>query len=461
MEKMMENNLQQVALDVLQKTLRTLAAQNRLLLAASACADVQALSFYILNHLVEIAPYDRAALLLPPGGKLLGVSGTATPAEHSALADDWRALSAALPADAKIITPEHLAALPPELQARWRARTEQVGGCALLRLPLGENLPELWLERWHGAAWREKETDTLTTTATALGNFWQRLETRGSDWRTAGRKCRNFLRRRGWLVAAAVLVLAGVPLRLRIVAPCEVVPETPAAITARIDGVVEKVLVRPGEKIRAGQTVARLEGEIARHEHQAARQALKEIYARYNGLQAAAVRDADARAQLPELFNRLRQERARLALADFRVHHLEIISPVAGLAVITDPDEWSGRPIAVGERILTVADPAKTRLRIYLPLHDRVDFPENAEVAVILDNTGAASFTARLRYVAAAAAERPGGGACFWAEADWTDASRPAALGVSGTAVVYGSRVPLFIWLLRRPLAALREWAGV
>ena len=416
----MENNLQQAALDVLQKTLRGLAAQNRLLLAASACADAQVLSFYILNHLVEVAPYDRAALLLPPGGKLLGVSGAAAPAEHSALADDWRALAAALPTDAKIITPEHLSALPQTVQNRWRERAERVGGCALLRLSLGDNLPELWLERWHGAAWREKEADTLSATVTALGNFWRRLETSGSGWRAAGRKMKNFLRARGWIIAAAALALVCVPLRLRIVAPCEIVPLAPAAITARIDGVVEKVLVRPGEQVRAGQVLARLEGEIARHEHQAARQALKEIYARYNGLQAAAVRDADARGQLPELLNRLRQERARLALADYRVRNLEIVSPVAGLAVIANPDEWSGRPIAVGERILTVADPARTRLRIYLPLHDRVDFPDNAPVSVILDNSGAVSFAARLRYVAAAAADRPGGGASFWAEAIWS-----------------------------------------
>ena len=465
---------QHLALEVLEKTLRSLSAQNRLLAGAAACPDLEALTFHILNHLAEAVPYDRAVLLAPEGGRLLGVSGTAAPAEHSALADDWRAVAAALPPDARIVTAGHLAALPENVRARWNARAAQVGGCAILRQPLGGNLPELWLERWHAGEWREKEVAALEPTLAALGHHWRRLATRDDGWRAAGRRAATFLRRRGWAAALGGALLACIPLRLRIVAPCEIVPQAPAAITARVDGVVEKVLVRLGDPVQPGQPLVRLEGEIALHERQAARQALNEVYARYTGACAAAVRDPAARGQLPELLNRLRQERARLALADYRVRNLEIVSPAAGVAVITDPDEWSGRPIAVGERILTVADPNATRVRIYLPLTDRVDFPEKAGVSVILDNSGAASYAAELRQVAAAAADRPGGGACFWAEADWKgptgrardagltpDTGRRPALGVSGTAVVYGERVPLFIWLLRRPLAAVREWAGM
>ena len=38
--------------------------------------------------------------------------------------------------------------------------------------------------------------------------------------------------------------------------------------------------------------------------------------------------------------------------------------------------------------------------------------------------------------------------------------ARRVRIGLSGTAKLYGERAPLGYYLLRRPLAALREWTG-
>jgi multidrug efflux pump subunit AcrA (membrane-fusion protein) len=242
-----------------------------------------------------------------------------------------------------------------------------------------------------------------------------------------------------------------------------VVPQEPAAIAAKIDGVVEKVLVRPGQTVQSGQALVRLEPEVVLQERKAAQQALGEAYAKYLSARSGAVHDPRQRVVLPELTNHLRQEQARLALADFRARNLQIVAPAAGVAVLADPDEWAGKPVTVGERIMQVADPACSRVRIYLPLTDKIDFPPQAQVKVILNNDSASSRPAILRQVAAHATERPGAGSSFNAEADWQEGEQAGglSLGVSGTAVVYGERVPLLYWLLRRPLAALRGYCGI
>jgi len=41
------------------------------------------------------------------------------------------------------------------------------------------------------------------------------------------------------------------------------------------------------------------------------------------------------------------------------------------------------------------------------------------------------------------------------------DASQLARIGLKGTAKLYGETVPLVYYLMRRPLAALREWSGL
>lgn len=444
------------ALDVLQRAMRALAVQNRLLLQAGECSALSALGFHILNHTAEFLPYDRA-ILLAADGRMIGVSGTATPDQNSGLAEDRCAWVAALQNKPQIVVPD---ALPRELRERWQSFSAGVKGCAALWVPLGEGLPGLWLERWNALSWREKELESFLPLAGGYGNFWRRLDSAPGGWLKCCRK--KITRRRSFIGALVLLAFLLLPVRLRIVALCEVIPEEPAAIAAKIDGVVERVLARPGEAVAEGQPLVRLEPEVVLQERQSARQALNEAHARYLSARTGALHDPRQRAQLPELANRLRQEQARLALADFRARNLTIPAPISGVAIITDPDEWAGRPVTVGERILVVADPARSRVRIFLPLTDKIDFAPQAPVKVILDNDSAASRSATLRQVAAHASERPGVGGCFFAEADWLDpADSGLSLGVSGTAVVYGQRVPLAYWLLRRPLAALRRWCGI
>lgn len=448
--------MQAAALEVLQKALRHLASQNRLLLQAAACATQQELCFHILNRTVEFVSYDRA-VLLGSDGSLLGVSGVAAADPHSALADDRRRWTSSLGSAPQIVAET---SIPPESLASWAQYRVSVKGCSALWMPLGGDLPGLWLERWNGTPWREKELESLEPLCGGYGNLWRRLETSPGGWR---KQLQSRLTRRNLVIGAlALAILSLLPLRLRIVAPCEVIPEEPAAIAARIDGVVERVLARPGETVAKHQPLVRLETEVVLQEQQSARQALNEAHARYLSARTGALRDPQQRALLPELANRLRQEQARLALADFRAENLVIASPTSGVAVITDPDEWSGRPVTVGERILTVANPARCRVRIFLPLKDKIGFPPDAPVKVILDNDSASSRRAVLLQVAAHASEQPGLGGCFQAEARWEnseDAGLP--LGVGGIAIVYGNRVPLAYWLLRRPLSALRGWLGI
>lgn len=436
------------ALDVLQRAMKTLAAQNRLLLRAAACATREELGFHILNHTAEALPYDRAVLLEPQ--QLLGISGSALPDRHSALAQTLLTLNRSAVEGSRILSD---ADVPAPLLRHWQDYRNGCGGCSVLRIELGAGLPALWLERWNSVAWRESEMQTLLPLCGGYADLWRRL----------GARRRLHVSRKTLLMAAgALLVLALVPLRLRIVAPCEVIAQNPSAIAAKIDGVIERVLVRPGQRVERGARLVQLQPQIVEHELEAARQATGEAYARYVSARSGALHDPAQRAQLPELGSRLREEQARLALAEFRAENLRIDSPAGGVAVIGDPDEWAGRPVTAGERILQIADPARTRVRIYLPLSDKIDFPPDAPVKVLLSNDSASSRSAILRQVAAHASDRAGGETCFFAEADWQSASAgELSLGVSGTAVVYGKRVPLLYWLLRRPLAALRGWSGI
>ena len=90
--------------------------------------------------------------------------------------------------------------------------------------------------------------------------------------------------------------------------------------------------------------------------------------------------------QLVELTSQLRQDKARLKVAEYRRDNLIVRSPTDGSVIVTDPHELEGRPVVIGEKIMQITDPTDTMVRIYLPQDDRIDFPGDAAVSVISYN---------------------------------------------------------------------------
>jgi len=69
-------------------------------------------------------------------------------------------------------------------------------------------------------------------------------------------------------------------------------------------------------------------------------------------------------------------------------------------------------------------------------------------------------YEALLRYVAPQTSRNPQGGASFVAEAELTAPDAGINVGSKGFAIVYGREVRLGYWLLRKPLAGIRQFFG-
>jgi len=259
------------------------------------------------------------------------------------------------------------------------------------------------------------------------------------------------------LLAAA---LAWVRVPLRVVAPCEVVPRHPVVVTAPVDGVLAEVLARPGDVVAEGERLAVYEEDAVREEMNVLRRQVEMAEADLESSRALALDDRRARAELRLLENRLAQERVRLAAFEARVERMAVSAPVGGTVLMGDPALWRGRPVATGERILTLVDPADTRVRIWLPQNDRIDFDFGRPARILLHAHGGGAHAARLSYVAEVAQASPEGESAFPAEAEWMSPPGWSVLGLRGTAVLYGERVSLGYFLFRKPLAAVRRWIG-
>ena len=221
------------------------------------------------------------------------------------------------------------------------------------------------------------------------------------------------------------------------------------------------MLVHPGQLIQKGSLLVELNQDIFNEEFTIARQQVKITQSELARTQALAVNDLEARGQLATLENQLKMDNIRLKLSEYKINKSKILAPDSGVVMMNDPHEWEGKPVMTGERIMLIITPSNNKIQIYLPLDDKIDFPENAPVKIILNTDSANSREAHLTYLSDNATVSPEGIPSFLAEAKFNSNVDNIRMGVQGTAVIYGKKVSLGYWLIRRPLAAIRNFIGI
>jgi multidrug efflux pump subunit AcrA (membrane-fusion protein) len=247
--------------------------------------------------------------------------------------------------------------------------------------------------------------------------------------------------------------------RLSVLAPGELVPSEPAVIRAPFEGVVAGFLVKPNETVQAGTPLFSFDDATVATRLEVARQALATAEAEYRQATQQALGDARYKAQLVVIAGKIEEKRAELAFLQGQLERSRVLSPRAGIALFDDPAEWVGKPVVTGERILRVAAPDRMEVEAWLALDDAIPLAAGAPVTLYLNASPFQPVDAKLRFVAHDAVLRPEGTYAYRVRAELVDPPRHR-IGLKGTAKLSGGWVPLGYWMLRRPIAAVRQFLG-
>ncbi len=279
-----------------------------------------------------------------------------------------------------------------------------------------------------------------------------------------GGRFRAWLRRSSWLfkllVAAALLALM-IPVRMSVLAPAEVIALEAQVVAAPMDGVVKAFKVEPNQEVTQDQLLFTLDRTTLASRREVAQKALE--VARTDALLAAqkAFQSDESRAELAVLQGRVQEREAELASIDAQLARVEVRAPVVGVAVFGDPNDWIGKPVQTGERIVLLADPAHAGVLIWLPVADAINLEPGAEIRLFLHVAPLQPLTASLTQTSYQAAPSPDGIVAYRIRGRFEGDIGIARIGLKGTAKVYGERRPLAYLMFRRPLATLREWTGL
>lgn len=419
---------------------------------ARAAADLPALGFVIVNETLQLAPYRQAALWADLGlPRVAAVSGLPQP-DPSAPYVQWlgsvcRHLSKSHATAGRI----DAASLPDTLAAEW----SQWWPAHAVWLPL-QQAGALVLAREQ--AWTDAEIAIFTELADvyghALGAFRPRQGglDRVAGWLRTGRA------RRYLLIGAVAVSL--VPVRVTVLAGAEVVPKEPFLVRAPLDGVIERFDVRPNQPVKTGQPLFSLDTSALRTRYEVARKALDTAQEEYRQSAQAAVTSDKNRAEIALRRGQLQERQVELDFTSDQLQRVQVKAERDGIAVFADASDWLGKAVAVGERILLVADPAQVQLAVDLPAADHLDVQPGDALTLYPQGSPLSSFDARVISVAYRAEPTAAGFLAYRIKADF-DAGQPAPrIGQLGTARVRGPWGPLAYVVLRRPLAALRQWLG-
>lgn len=441
---------------------------------ARAAASADELAFLAVNDTRTLLAYRQAALWFEEGG-VRALSGVVSVEANAPYAHWLNRLCKALASDESVmtagiatVTPERL---PADVAAEWDdwlprhalwlpfpAASNRPGSVPGGLLLAGDEIPnealfpllDEWGRTWHHA--------------------WLALY-RPPPWSFAlwQDKCRAWLGRDGdapwWrrrpvriaFVAALVLLF---PVRLTVLAPGELVPADPAVIRAPLDGVIGQFHVRPNETVKAGQALFSFDEASLAARLDVARQALATAETEYRQLAQMALADDRYKGQLAALIGKVGEKQAEADYLADQFRRASVTAPRDGIAIFDDPSEWIGRPVQTGERVMQVAAPDDVEIEAWLPVADAIPLPDNAAVNLYLAATPFSSLSGRMRYLGHDALPRPDGSYAYRLRAR-LDSRTGQRIGLKGTAKVSGGWVPMAYWMLRRPLAAIRQFLAV
>jgi putative peptide zinc metalloprotease protein len=164
----------------------------------------------------------------------------------------------------------------------------------------------------------------------------------------------------GTAIAAAgiALLLAGVPVPDATTLPGVVMPADSARVRAAEPGRVVDVLVSPGQAVRAGEPLVRMDSDALRSERDRLKAAFDGQRAEQIRTLVAADRTASGVAQ-----DEIDRTRARLRDVESRLERLLVRAPADGVVAFVDTDGPLERQVRQGEALLYVLQPDSMRIQ--------------------------------------------------------------------------------------------------
>jgi len=425
---------------------------------AMTAADVPALRFTMVNETHALVPYRQAALFEVSGDrmKLVSASGLVSVAEDSPFAVWVSQFARRLPQDGHIHRIDHADAAEID-QPGWAEWLPE----HLLVVPLKSRRGDMagMMLYARESPWTDRDLALLDRLHLSYGHCLAALQNgRERGWTRMSRWLKG---RRRNLVLAALILSMFIPVRLSVLAPAEVIALSAVAVAAPQDGVIGAFGVAPNSRVRPGDLLFALDDSVIQNRREVALKALEVARVDAHIAQQRSFDDIRGRADLAMLMGRVREKEAELAAMDVLTQRVEVRADREGVAIFADVNDWLGRPVQTGERVMQLAQPEDAGVLVWLAVADAINLEPGAPVQLFLHTDPLRPRSGELVEASYQATPSPDDVASYRLRARFVEGENLPRIGLRGTARISGEWVTLGYYLFRRPIAAVREWTGL
>ncbi|WP_158681638.1 efflux RND transporter periplasmic adaptor subunit [Microbulbifer pacificus] len=429
----------------LEKRLRSASDESQI--ARIACTDSQLLLAFDTCLFLS-----GPALTLTAASNVVAVDATASEAHH------WQQL-----ARENI----HRANTQPPLQLSIPFSTAAVGAGTnnkteilhktLVLMPLGSarNADLGCLALLRAKALSEQEQEILRELAAAVRQAM--LALRGAKRFSL----RHWFRRRPLIAAGLLLGVCLLPVRQSVLAPASLAAIDPRIVSARTDGVIREINIPPNARVEDGQLLFTLEDAEVSAEIDRVQQEIALYSERLRMTRQYNFQQTSAGHKLAEAETDLAIRHLELDFQQAQLEKTRVKAPASGIATYTDPAEWIGRRIRAGEKVMEIVQPDARQIQIDLPTVDAIALPEHARTVFYAESDPLSPIEGQLHYHSLLTSEGENLPASYRLLARIEQDHPQILINTRGHARIYGARVPLIYYLLRKPLASARRWLGV
>ena len=264
-----------------------------------------------------------------------------------------------------------------------------------------------------------------------------------------------------WKTIIIILLIIFFPVSMTTTAPVEVVAKNPSLITAPFDGVIKKIIVNNNDTVESGDLLAVLEDNDLINQYNLAKQTLQVAEKELLRTRQSSFSDNTEKSKLAELQSQVLLKKAEMNYANEKLEMTKILSSINGVAIVENTLDWQGKPVNVGEKIMTIADPNLVEFLIWLPVKDSIIINNKAKVKIFLDINPINSLKGKVLRASYKPYLSPSEVLSYKLVASFDENQEIPRLGLRGTAKIYGSRVTLFYYLFRKPITYMRQFIGI
>ena len=434
------------------------ALLNEVMATAMQHAQLQPSALAVANELASRLGCDRVSVGFESAGQVtpLVMSNTASFDKRSDLVR-WvgQAMDEVLDLGVAVVFP---APADDELGSLAHADSaRQLSVAAMLSVAVrheAQTVGVLSFERNVGSPFSEEERELAAALGVMLGPVWalQRANERGLVGRLRdglGEGVREVVgpNRPGLKLGASVLGLFIVFIAFwqtdhRISARTAVEGSTQLAAVAPFDGFLAEALVRAGETVKKGQTLARLDDRDLKLERSRWGAEREQLQRRYQVAQAQA-----DRAAMGVLAAQMNQAEAQLSLVEERLARATVVAPYDGVVVSGDLSQKIGSPVETGRLLFEVAPLEGYRVMLEVEDRDIARLAKGQGGELVLSGMPDRRLGITVKRITPVATQRDGSN-LFAVEATIEGGAPPGLRpGMEGIGkVVVGERSLLWIW---------------